>query len=63
MKALTRDIRAWGSRQGLALPGMSELLDDIATVCQEMGIDIEVSDDRRVHCLNVRLTAAAPAVH
>jgi hypothetical protein len=64
MKALTRDIRAWGSSRGMDLPGVSELLDEIATVCQERGIDIEVGDDQRVHCLDVRLTAlAVPAVH
>jgi hypothetical protein len=53
MKTLTRDIRALASSRGAVLPGISELLDDIATVCQEMGIDIEVSDDRRVHCLTL----------
>src|SRR5262252_11099282 len=63
MKALTRDIRAWGSRRGLVLPGINELLDDIAAICQERGINIEVGEDQRVHCLNVRLTAlAVPAV-
>jgi hypothetical protein len=62
MKALTRGIRAWGSSRGMDLPGMSELLDDIATICQEMGIEIEVSEDQRVHCLGVRL-GAVPVVH
>ena len=64
MKALTRDIRALASSRGVLLPGISELLDDIETTCQERGINIEVGEDQRVHCLNVRLTAlAAPAVH
>jgi hypothetical protein len=64
MKALTRDIRALASIRGVALPGISELLDDIATICQERGIDIEVGNDQRVHCLDVRLTVVAvPAVH
>jgi len=64
MKALTRDIRAWASSRGLDLPGISELLDEIAFVCQENGIDIDVGDDRRVHCLDVRLAAVpAPGVH
>jgi hypothetical protein len=52
------------SSRGVVLPGISELLDDIATVCEEIGIGIEVSDDRRVHCLDVRLAAVpAPAMH
>ena len=64
MKALTRGIRAWSSSRGLALPGLNELLDDIAAVCQERGINIEVADDERVHCLGVRLAAVdVPAVH
>jgi hypothetical protein len=41
MKAITRDIRALASTQGVALRGIGELLDDIATICQEMGIEIE----------------------
>ena len=59
MKALTRGIRALASIQGVVLPGISELLDDIAAVCQERGIDVELGDDLRVHCLGVRLTAVA----
>jgi hypothetical protein len=64
MKALTRDIRAWASSRGLDLPGIDQLLEDIATVCQERRIDIEADDDQRVHCLGVQLsTAAGPALH
>ena len=64
MKALTRDIRALASSRGVVLPRISELLDDIATVCQEMGIGIAVSNDRRVHCLDVQqATVPAPAMH
>jgi hypothetical protein len=64
MKALTRDIRAWGSTRGVVLPGISELLDKIASVCKERGIDIEVGDDQRVHCLDVRLAVVtAPVMH
>jgi len=64
MKPLTRDIRAWATSRGLALPELSELLNDIAATCQERGINIEVGEDQRVHCLNVQLTAlAAPALH
>jgi hypothetical protein len=64
MKALTRDIRVWASSRGLDLPGIDELLDHIAEVCQYRGIDIEVGEDERVHCLGIRLTpAAVPAVH
>src|SRR5262249_54439263 len=63
MKALTRDIRAWGSSQGLVLPEMSALLDGIAAACQERGIDIEVGEDLRVHCVGVRLAPTSPSVH
>jgi hypothetical protein len=58
MKALTRDIRTLASSRGVVLPGISKLLDDIETTCQERGICIEVGDDQRVHCLDVQLTTA-----
>jgi hypothetical protein len=64
MKKLTRDIRGWGSRRGLDLPGLNELLDDIARLCQERCIEIEVGDDQRVYCLGIRLVGAeVTAVH
>ena len=64
VKSITRDIRAWSSAHDLVLPETGALLDEIAAVCRERGIDIEVSDDQRVHCLGVRLTVASlPAVH
>jgi hypothetical protein len=62
MKTLTRDIRAWGSRQGLDLPGIYELLDDIAQLCQERSIEIEVGEDQRVYCRGVQLVGAAAGV-
>jgi hypothetical protein len=42
---------------------MSGLLDAIAIVCQERGIDVEVDDDRRVHCLARLAAVTAPAAH
>ena len=64
MKVLTRDIRALASIRGVVLPGINELLDDIAAICEERAIAIEVGDDQRVHCLGVRVsTAAGPALH
>jgi hypothetical protein len=62
MKTLTRDIRAWGSRQGLDLPGINELLDDIAQLCQERSIEIEVREDQRVYCRGIQLVGATAAV-
>jgi len=64
MKSLTRDIRVWASNHRVALPAMSELLDEIAAVCRERGIEIEVGADQRVYCLGIKLAAAAAtAVH
>jgi hypothetical protein len=64
VKALTRDLRTWGAGRDLVLPGIEDLLDDIAAICQERGIAIEVGDDQRVHCLGIRLaTAHLMAVH
>jgi hypothetical protein len=59
MKALTRDIRAWGSDNGLELPKINQLLDDVGTVCRERGIEIEVGDDQRVYCLGIKLARIA----
>jgi hypothetical protein len=57
MKVLTRGLRTWSARRSLTLPSLNDLLDDIAAVCEERGLDVEVADDQRVHCLGVRLVA------
>jgi hypothetical protein len=55
---MMQDYRAWCSRQGIAPMELQDFLDEIDKVCRKVGIEIEVGDDRRVYCLNVRIGAA-----
>ena len=55
MKALTADYRAWCAQKGVAALELDRFLDEIETVCRRAGIAIEVGDDKRVYCLDVRL--------
>jgi hypothetical protein len=65
MKSLTAEYRTWCGQTGCTPIGLSELLDEIQKVCSKMGIEIEVGDDRRVYCLDVKLgnDSVAAAVH
>jgi hypothetical protein len=55
MKALMRDYRAWCTEKGIAPIELSSFLDEIERVCSKLSIEIEVGDDQRVYCMNVRL--------
>ena len=65
IKALMNDYRAWCAQKNLAPMDLNEFLDEIETLCRKDGIEIEVGDDQRVYCLNVRLgtVASAAALH
>jgi hypothetical protein len=64
MKVLMRDYRAWCTEKGIAPIELSGFLDEIERVCSKLGIEIEVADDQRVYCVNVRLgNAVAAALH
>ena len=36
----------------------SAFLDELEKLCHKLGIEIQVGDDQRVYCLNVKMTAA-----
>jgi len=55
VKALTADYRAWCAQKGIAALELDRFLDEIEAVCRRAGIAIEVGDDKRVYCLDVRL--------
>jgi hypothetical protein len=61
MKTLMRDYRAWCTGKGIAPIELRDFLDEIEKVCSKLGIAIEVGDDQRVYCVNVRLGNAIPA--
>jgi hypothetical protein len=64
MKALMRDYRAWCTEKGIAPIALTGFLDEIERVCSKLGIEIEVGDDQRVYCLNVKLgNGMIAAVH
>jgi hypothetical protein len=55
MKTLTADYRAWCARKRVPALKLDQFLDEIEAVCRRAGIAIEVGDDERVYCLDVRL--------
>jgi hypothetical protein len=58
MKAMMQDYRAWCSQHGLSPLALREFLDEIEKICRQTGAGIEVGDDQRVYCLNVKLGTA-----
>ena len=58
IKAMMQDYRGWCTQQGLAPIELKQFLDEIEKICRKLGIEIEVGNDRRVYCLNVRLGSA-----
>jgi hypothetical protein len=67
MKALMRDYRAWCTKNGIAPIEQNGFLDEIERFCNRLGIEIEVGNDQRVYCLNVKVGpavgASAASVH
>jgi len=59
MKALTADYRAWCAQRGVVAVALDRFLDEIETVCRRVGIAIEVGEDKRVYCLDVKLEDAS----
>ena len=58
IKALMRDYRAWCARENLTPLDASAFLDELEKLCHKLGIEIQVGDDQRVYCLNVKMAAA-----
>ncbi len=63
MKALMQDYRGWCAQQGATAVELDRFLDEIEGVCRKAGIAIEVGDDKRVYCIDVKLenAPASPA--
>jgi hypothetical protein len=58
MKAMMQDYRTWCAERGLSPLAQREFLDEIEKICRQTGVGIEVGDDQRVYCLNVKLGTA-----
>jgi hypothetical protein len=58
VKVLTQDYRAWCAQRGCEPLALRAFLDEIERLYHKLGIEIEVGDDQRVYCLNVRLGTA-----
>jgi hypothetical protein len=54
MKILMQDYRAWCAQKSVKPLDLNRFLDEIEEVCSRLGIEIEVGDDQRVYCLNVK---------
>ncbi len=62
MKELMNDYRAWCAQKDLTAVELGRFLDEIEGVCRKAGIAIDVGQDKRIYCLDVKLDAAA-SVH
>ena len=62
VKALAVAYRAWCSQNGARALELARLLDEIEAVCGKAGIAIEVGNDHRVYCLDVKLASASAEV-
>ena len=67
IKALMRDYRAWCAKENVTPLDAGAFLDELEKLCRKLGIEIEVGDDQRVYCLNIKVATAlagmADAVH
>jgi hypothetical protein len=55
IKSVMQEYRVWCAQRGLTPMELGQLLDEIEKVCRKLDIEIEVGDNRRVYCLNVKL--------
>jgi hypothetical protein len=66
IKALMQDYRTWCAQRGVTAVELDRFMDEIEGVCRKAGIVIEVGNDKRVYCLDVKLenaTAEPARVH
>ena len=61
MRALVQEYRAWCADKGIEPVTLEGFLAAVEKVCRKVGIKIEVSEARRVFCLNVKIDAVESA--
>jgi hypothetical protein len=55
MRELIRGYRDWCAAEGLRAIDLSKALDEVETLCSQIGIQIEVAPDQRVYCVGATL--------
>jgi hypothetical protein len=55
MRELIRGYRDWCASEGLRAIDLSKALDEVETLCSQIGIQIEVAPDQRVYCVGATL--------
>ena len=55
MRDLIRGYRDWCATEGLRAIDLNKALDEVETLCSQIGIQIEVAPDQRVYCVGATL--------
>jgi hypothetical protein len=55
MRDLIRGYRDWCATEGLRAIDLNKALDEVESLCSQIGIQIEVAPDQRVYCLGATL--------
>jgi hypothetical protein len=60
MRDLIRGYRDWCATEGLRAIDLNKALDEVETLCSQIGIQIEVAPDQRVFCVGATLRGSPP---
>ena len=55
MRDLIRGYRDWCAAQGFKAIDLSKALDEVETLCRQIGVTIEVASDQRVYCVGATM--------
>ena len=58
MRDLIRGYRDWCAAQGFKAIDLSKALDEVETLCRQIGVTIEVASDQRVYCVGATMRGA-----
>ena len=59
MRDLIRGYRNWCEAQGFKAIDLSKALDEVETLCRQIGVTIEVAPDQRVYCVGASIRVYA----
>ena len=55
MRDLIQGYRDWCAAQGLKAIDLNTALDEVETLCRQIGVNIEVATDQRVYCVGATI--------
>ena len=55
MRDLIQGYRTWCAAQGFKTIDLSKALDEVETICRQIGVTIEIASDQRVYCVGATM--------